>query len=522
MFCEMKSRFSGKKIFLTGLIIMWSVCVALYAAGLRFGMTGAVKQKVKELDEKVKNINPSASASTQTIVTSDLVWKYATDPINDSSPAIASDGTVYVGSQPSEHRYEIDKGNFYALSSTGSLKWKMELGKYKCTIGAPAVGSDGAVYFVVGTVNPLEDLEFLDIKLYAVTDNGSSYTQKWIYEIYSTTRTDKTYSTWQSNEPAIGSDGTIYVSGYNNFHALLPTGTTKWILLFNPNPDGHQPGYVSCPSIGSDGTIYLNVEDNVLVSTNGGHAGIYAIDPSTGGTKWRYVHDDFGKDYELSAAAPSIASDGTIYAARGSQEVGTTNSYIYAVNSAGSFKWRFYTLGRFISATPSIGADGTLYVGTTAKNHVPAPSGDPDSYSAGMFFAINPDGTEKWRYDTSIDMEDDRDIYATAAVGDDGLIYFATELKYIYVMNPDGSVNKKINLYEFDADGKSGVITHSSFAISNGALYVGLLYNNYVEASTPENVVHKGALIAVKIDSTGYASSPWPKFRNNNGNTGHY
>ena len=44
-----------KKMFLLGLIIASSVM--LYAAGLRLGMTGAVKEKVKELDEKVREKN---------------------------------------------------------------------------------------------------------------------------------------------------------------------------------------------------------------------------------------------------------------------------------------------------------------------------------------------------------------------------------------------------------------------------------------------------------------------------------
>jgi hypothetical protein len=39
-----------------------------------------------------------------------LRWKYATQGMVESSPAIAADGTVYVGS---------DDGNLYALTSAG-------------------------------------------------------------------------------------------------------------------------------------------------------------------------------------------------------------------------------------------------------------------------------------------------------------------------------------------------------------------------------------------------------------------
>ena len=41
-------------------------------------------------------------------------WKYATGGVVGSSPAIASDGTIYVGS----HDHKL-----YALKSDGSLKW---------------------------------------------------------------------------------------------------------------------------------------------------------------------------------------------------------------------------------------------------------------------------------------------------------------------------------------------------------------------------------------------------------------
>lgn len=521
MLSKAKSNLSGKKIFLTGLIVIWSVCVALSAAGLRFGMTGAIKEKVKELDVKVAESKGVTAVSTSSVSTSPLLWSYITEPIYYGSASIGGDGTIYIGSQPSEWRYAYDVGAFYALTKEGNLKWRYELGLQRSVLGAAAIGSS-ALYFVSGTNDPNNDGRFLGLRLHALADQGSSYSASWTYELY--TASNNWYNTWQSNEPAIASDGTVYASGRNNLYAILPNGTTKWILYFNPNPDGHQPGYVSSPVIGSDGTIYVNVEDSVLVSTNGGHAGIYAIDPSTGGPKWRYVHDDFSKDNELASGAPSIASDGTIYAARGSQMVGTTNSYIYAVNSDGSFKWRFYTQGRFISATPSIGADGTLYVGTTAKNHVPAPAGDTDPYSAGMFFAINPNGTEKWRYDTSLDMAGDRDIYSSAVVGNDGIIYFTTEARYVYAFNSDGTINTKYDIFELvPVSYGSASIVHSCLVMdAAGILYMGNYYHRYVSNADPSQVIHQGAVYALRSKSTGPGTSAWPQFRKDAKRQGRY
>ena len=59
-----------------------------------------------------------------------------TEAYTDSSPAIGSDGTVYVGSS--------DK-KFYALDGkTGTKKWEFVTGSY---VGSsPAIGNDGTLY----------------------------------------------------------------------------------------------------------------------------------------------------------------------------------------------------------------------------------------------------------------------------------------------------------------------------------------------------------------------------------------
>ena len=64
-----------------------------------------------------------------------------------SSPAIGSDGTVYVGSWDNK---------LYAINGKSGIKlWEFETGRY--VNSSPAIGSDGTVY--VGSV---------DKKLYAI------------------------------------------------------------------------------------------------------------------------------------------------------------------------------------------------------------------------------------------------------------------------------------------------------------------------------------------------------------------
>jgi len=69
-----------------------------------------------------------------------------------SSPAIGTDGTVYIGS---------DDAKLYALNPDGTLKWTYTTGG---SIGysSPAIGEDGTVY--VGSQ---------DTKLYAIRPDGS-------------------------------------------------------------------------------------------------------------------------------------------------------------------------------------------------------------------------------------------------------------------------------------------------------------------------------------------------------------
>ena len=63
-----------------------------------------------------------------------LKWKYPTGDCVDSSPAIGSDGTIYVGSN-----------GLYALNPDGTLKWKYPTRGYVIN-SSPAIGSDGTIY----------------------------------------------------------------------------------------------------------------------------------------------------------------------------------------------------------------------------------------------------------------------------------------------------------------------------------------------------------------------------------------
>jgi len=80
--------------------------------------------------------------------------------------------------------------------------------------------------------------------------------------------------------------------------------------------------------------------------------------------------------------------------------VGSQDDNFYAINPDGTEKWAFSTRNA-VHSSPAIGSDGTIYVGSCDSN----------------LYAINPDGTEKWAFAT------ENGTLSSPAIGSDGTIY---------------------------------------------------------------------------------------------------
>ncbi|GBG06093.1 hypothetical protein PAT3040_00595 [Paenibacillus agaridevorans] len=318
-------------------------------------------------------------------------WAFETGgAINSSSPAVGSDGTVYVGSTD---------GKLYAVDKKGQKKWEFETGA--AVYSSPAIGADGTVYVGSGD------------NLYAITPDGGL---KWTFQaggdIYSTA--------------GIGADGTIYVECEDGkLYALKPEGTKKWEFVTGGGMSGK-------PAIDSNGTIYVGSRDKKLYAINpngtkrwefttinevktspaigtdgtvyiaSGAERLYAI-KSDGTKKWEYPLDKklYGGN---SYSSPTIGLDGTVY-------VGSGGSGIYAIKPDGTKKWKFETDGIMI-ATPSVGADGTIYIGSADMK----------------LYAIKTDGTKKWEFRTN------GQIVAASAIGPDGAVYIGSGDHKLYAI----------------------------------------------------------------------------------------
>jgi eukaryotic-like serine/threonine-protein kinase len=141
-----------------------------------------------------------------------------------------------------------------------------------------------------------------------------------------------------------------------------------------------------------------------------------------------------------------LGRDGTIY-------FGSWDKYFYALNPDGTLKWKFAAGGE-IDSSPAVGADETVYFGSHDKK----------------LYAIAPDGRKRWEYATG------GPIISSPALNGNGVIYFTSVDGFCYALNEDGRLRWRL---------KTGGTTESSPVVGpDGMIYVGV--NKFLWAITPE------------------------------------
>ncbi len=143
-------------------------------------------------------------------------WKYGANSAIYSSPAIGSDGTIYVGSYDDY---------LYAINPDGTLKWRYGTGGL--VFSSPAISSDGTIY--VGSQ---------DDYLYAINPDG---TLKWKYGT----------GGYIKSSPAINSNGTIYVGSEDGY--LYKISGPQYTITASAGPNG---------SISPSGNVIVNAGSN--------------------------------------------------------------------------------------------------------------------------------------------------------------------------------------------------------------------------------------------------------------------
>lgn len=139
-----------------------------------------------------------------------------------------------------------------------------------------------------------------------------------------------------------------------------------------------------------------------------------------------------------------------------------------------NLKWTFDT-GSSITSSPIIGFDNTIYIGSRDGN----------------FYAINPDGSQKWVYDTESTI-----YHSTPVLSQDGTIYFGSEDGYVYAINPDGTLKWRF-IYASD-----DIFSSPAIAIGpDGTIYIGSELQNNLYALTP------GGNLKWRYHANGYFNS---------------
>lgn len=263
-------------------------------------------------------------------------WRFQADDFYiQGRPGVGPDGTIYAGGI---------NGHLYALTPDGGVKWIFRVqGVIEQSV---SVGADGTVYFAASST------------VWALNPDG---TVKWKV-------TDPAFRNIDAG-PNVGPDGNIYAvsdetgfGGYGAF-AVSPAGQVLWTRPGYTHPYG-SAGSIREIVFGPPGQFYFNMNHV------GGDGGLQAF--QLGGTlRWFRT---------VGGLQPAVAPDGTVYVV--SASLANSFAELSAFDPQGNLIRKFFGDGTRALTAPDIGADGTVYVSQNYSN----------------LLAVNPDGTERWRF----------------------------------------------------------------------------------------------------------------------------
>ncbi|PQB07742.1 hypothetical protein BST83_11700 [Polaribacter filamentus] len=164
---------------------------------------------------------------------------------------------------------------------------------------------------------------------------------------------------------------------------------------------------------------------------------------------------------------------------------GTSYSSTKIIDIVG-INWEFAVSTHIKTGTSLRGSDGTLYIGN----------------SAGDFYALNPDGTEKWTLSLG------GDIYGGCPVqGSDGTIYITNRNGNLYAISQTGTIN-----WTFATDNANGIWGSAAIA-TDGTIYINDEKANFYAVNSSGNKIwsyaHGGGTSspAIATDGTIYFGS---------------
>ena len=360
-------------------------------------------------------------------------WNFPTGYEIYSSPAVADDGTIYIGSMDEYNpptSYDIPK--LYAINPDGTEKWRFETTHYGKITASPAIGPDGTIYIATHEepcsrpsppCDPCPDI-------FAVNPDG---TEKWhLCLSFPPGDCADPACEWDfvvGSDPVVINEGglpVIYVgSGFGYLYRIEDHGPGNGIIAWRKllYPLAGVVPLLFAPAVGPDGTIYIGT-----IQAPFGGGDLWAINPD-GTEKWTTpVHLTTASTEAVAAPAVEIVGpEQTIY-------VGTSDHRMCKVvdmGTNGDHKWTC-TVGGDIVGCPGVkdlNDDGRVdIVFGSFDNNVYAITDMGNSWGNGVVT-----GTPLWTFTTN------GDVWSSPAIDKLGTVYIGSDDNRVYAINKDGA-----------------------------------------------------------------------------------
>jgi parallel beta-helix repeat protein len=342
----------------------------------KFETQGPLSAAVTLGEQKGKRLNVYIASEDGKVYavdfdTGEVVWSYDVNSPIAASAAVDHFGTVYVGAED---------GKLYAIDKDGQLLWTHQTGGP--IYSSPVASRDGV--YVCSLDGAMYALGRDGSELWCFETDGFGQLGG---SIFATPIVSPPQKLWRPSGHgrtgfAVQASETVHVAGlYDpNLYALnAADGSVKWKVNFaypvdpcDPNGAKKAGWPFATPAVGKDGTIYLSLIYNsepvypgtdwpLLYQTS-----LYAIEPETGNVIWASnMTDPCSGLYEPNVvsdsawSSPVVGPDGMIY-------VSLDDPYLRAVEPNGAVKWvtELGTVGAF---TLSVGDDGLIYAASDDK-----------------------------------------------------------------------------------------------------------------------------------------------------------
>jgi outer membrane protein assembly factor BamB len=179
------------------------------------------------------------------------------------------------------------------------------------------------------------------------------------------------------------------------------------------------------PAVGAGGGVYFGSLDGNL----------YALD-GEGVELWR-------ASLGQVSGVPALSGPGVIHVGVASP----IEEMFYALSRDGGLVWSYHLEAHIVEGSPIVGPDGTVYLAAS----------NPQT-GGGSIVALNPDGSERWRYDIGSRLP------FSPALGPDGDLYVGARNGNLYALDPDGGLKWQVQM---------GAVSSSAAVGADGTIYLG-------------------------------------------------